>query len=894
MDANLDPSITGQDIFHASTLDRSNDIHNDLDRHHDHVHHHEDEDDHANVFRLNEYVAEHSHADESTATAALIQFNSMVSGDSGTSVIGGGSSGVSGGSGVDTAANYYIQSETYAEEISPPAEKPTSIVKLVEYDPSGKPKRLGRPRKNITNSLAPPENSSSKNLNGAILSKFRLDSQPLEGPGSRGGRQGGRKSPRGRVTSSTMRKRKQQQLNFVVDKEKTAVYTKLKDEETPQVISEMSSEPQGTPDVRSDYDAEGSVELLEDATGNLVTESPKSLPEKTKKPKETKKSEKKRTATKSERNKKEGSKPETGKQVESLLETLKRKIKHSQTASKRLKNSRLVSVSRTTVLNSVNRLSRQLPGPLIGLHYDLYDENILNAPQNIIATSEKIALGFPVKESPYASDILTIVAFLMKFQKVTDIYGIGPKNIEEGLSLPIFALGKESEENGNEEQGLNEEKVEESFQSDRKYDPKYVSDEMNQLFYRLLTLVLNRKKPIHSHGKAIAELKTMSVVLGLPKEWKEQPIPSAEKTAIEEVTFSPVDPSKEILLSKIPETIEPKVKYNPFYSTEFERYGLEGLENPVDRLILLRTLLQWSLTSSDLMKNYISQNLQAQDIPGDKDSQYAAVSILKGFKYTEALKKEAEIKLSKRKSEEGVKYVDPTSNPLNHCLELRLNEHLVGDLGFHAGRFFLCRMWGEDNGGLSSIKKMKTTWSTSASLRVELPSNFKLYVQDVYSMLVGALTNDGIEFDEDGKEVESLTVQPGSTWYEVASNSEELANFVDYLASRLGINSDVSAPTVIPMTSMIYKPALNLHDYLSSVLPLVSEQEHLQVTAAKSEKRSSRLKSINYSDAKASEEYLAMLEEEGVIEHHEEAGDDDYEDDEVLEVQDDDEEEYED
>ena len=46
------------------------------------------------------------------------------------------------------------------------------------------------------------------------MSKFRLDSQPIEGPGSRGGK-GGRKSPKGRITSASIRKRTTQStLNF--------------------------------------------------------------------------------------------------------------------------------------------------------------------------------------------------------------------------------------------------------------------------------------------------------------------------------------------------------------------------------------------------------------------------------------------------------------------------------------------------------------------------------------------------------------------------------------------------------------------------------------------------------------------------------------------------------
>lgn len=137
--------------------------------------------------------------------------------------------------------------------------------------------------------------------------------------------------------------------------------------------------------------------------------------------------------------------------------------------------------------NNRHRATRHLPGPLIGLYYDLYDDNILQAQQNVEAASEKLALGFPIIKSPYASEISYIIAYLNKFKEVIfgdKVVNLGPQDIESGLSLPPLQGTDEIHDR------FNGRKIETSNVD----DTAYTSPIINKLFCRLLTLVLNRKK----------------------------------------------------------------------------------------------------------------------------------------------------------------------------------------------------------------------------------------------------------------------------------------------------------------------------------------------------------------------------------------------------------------
>ena len=115
-----------------------------------------------------------------------------------------------------------------------------------------------------------------------------------------------------------------------------------------------------------------------------------------------------------------------------LLSTLVKKSSTTATGINTNKKAKhLQKTSRTTVLNNKNKITRQLPGPLVGLYYDLYDENLVD--KYFDAKHEKIALGYPVTRAPYANDIVFIISFLSKFKAIIPTDNIGPQNFEYGL-----------------------------------------------------------------------------------------------------------------------------------------------------------------------------------------------------------------------------------------------------------------------------------------------------------------------------------------------------------------------------------------------------------------------------------------------------------------------------
>lgn len=643
---------------------------------------------------------------------------------------------------------------------------PKHEIKLVQYDPDGKALRLGRPRKHIAKPPSPPETSSNKNYNEAVMSKFRFDSQPVEGPGSRGGKNL-RKETRGKITLDALKKRHQSILNFAVVK--------------------PTSAPNTAPIVKENEKEGGSMMVK-------VPEKVGVAPPATEK---------------------------------------KRKLTSSLTVN---------PVRRALE----KRNPKALPSPLIPI--SSMEDFLVQHDKSRLKSTNKLALGYPIQKAPYANDIMYLVSFLSKFKEIIPIKNLGPKSFEEGLSLP--ALREQAE--------TPRFKLKETpFQNASDYDVNYVSPEMEELLKRLLTLVLNRKKDVVSASSAIQELKPQSSKLGLPKEWKLYS--PAEREAYD--AGEPVDPTHpDILITEFPRESDFVITFNPFYTNEFESKGLRGLSNPLDRLLILKTLAQWSLSTSDSIKNYINQNVQNQELPGDKDTYYASRALLYGFDNCRQAKTKADARLSKMKStEDDLKYVDPTSDPTAHSMNLRLVDHLVGDLGFYAGRFYLCRMADGENGGLSSVNKMSAILKgQDVGLGTVPPSDFKLYVQDTYLIFIGSAKADGVEFDEDGNEVENVSYRnfdDSEHWYEVASTAEELKAFIDYLEVQLQDTEKYAR------TSDLYYSVLRLREYLSELYPLIEKQEVLQTTS-----RQKRKRTIDYSDSRAAAKYndtFGEVDEEG-------------------------------
>ncbi|CUM64029.1 uncharacterized protein PRCAT00001617001 [Priceomyces carsonii] len=720
MNSNIDPTITELDLFQTDLgqEERSLDeIHGrNLQEHHEV---HSDDRSVARVFGLNEYVTSPnplqpgSQNENSTAAAALniIQLSNY-NGEESASTINHED--------FERFANSPYDDFSGLGEIKRNLRtKPSaaiSQVKLVQYNPIEKTKRLGRPRKHMTKSLPSPENSSSQNYNESIISKFRFDTLPVEGPGSRGGRRGVRPGPRGRIGIGSLRQRQHQStLSFNNTSSNSNLGLKIQKHDSNEFELQKLC---------------ASVQCDVELTLN---------------------------ESKKERN----------------LDTKEKKNSRIKGSSTR-KNSRflkLTPISRTTILRNRSCIKGNEVEPVIGLNFDLYDDNVLKAEQNLTATSESLALGFPVTVAPYASDILKIISFLYKFKDIVLLDKVGPQNIESGLSLPF----KSQAIILNTSASMPAVEI-------KDYDSNYVSSEMDLLFNRLMLLILNQEK-ISSISNSILQLRLLIPQLGLPSEWRSS-------------------------------------KSNPFNSTEFEKEGLRGINDPTDRLIMLRVLVDWSLITSDDVRKHINEYLVNQNSYGE--TSYVARSVLKGLKGVEDTSEELKNKKLKSVPNDDQPTVGPTSNPLDHNLRLRLEELFAGDCGFHIGRFYLARMADSASGGLDSSKIMKE------ALKVHQNSGgsslFKLYVLDVHEMLVTSLTTYGVEFDEEGEELPARNLT-GEHWYEVANNIESLGAFVHYLSLRLGIKSSEEPINVISRASTIYKPVLSLLNYLSFVLEVMQKYD---------------------------------------------------------------------
>ncbi|CAK7901701.1 hypothetical protein CAAN3_05S07140 [[Candida] anglica] len=908
MESNIDPSITEQELFHVPNSPDQPDKHTNIVS--------QDREELPNVFRLNEYVSEHSNTNQSqhvpgeensTAAAALNMihygFDNEISTESdhhhevhshrdNHSNYGGMSMAPPASDVYEIPSNvthsHSVSNDTH--QLAPEQE----FVTMVPYNPMEKPKRLGRPRKHFAANLPnASENNSVQNVNEAMVSKFRLDYLPIEGPGSRGGRKGARSSPRGRIVMK----------NGIIPDNLGPIYT----EEDLQ--RDMASNlPKVRRSRRSAMNNSHSASTDEIPINSITTKLGEIDPQQESPDLNgTLKSEEE--VQRDLQNVVEAIPPQKSIQA-TILQTraLNSKLRSRENESKEEKKSVVgsktwsIKPSRTTVRVTRTKNLRVLPGPLLSLTYNAYDGNMMKDDQ---ASKEKLALGFPVKTAPYAEDIMILISYLNRYKEVIfgkDIYYIGPKDFEIGLSLPQYI----SKENSNE--FVNYRDVPESEDS---YDSNFVSPLMVYLFCKLLGLVLNKKKDISqvSQKGAIGELKSSASSLGFPKEWKDsshvntQGIISGEDVA-EDYVDTPVDPKNpEVLDSQNYIYNTSVVTYNPFKDPEFEKYGLRGLL-PVDRLIMLRTLAQWSLITSESLKAYINENSNYQDIGGDRSTYYAPRSMLKGFKNAEDALKEAEIKINKKinnaskrvqtptegsstppastsQDPELAKYVDPTSDPLEHPLRWRVDEMFIGDGGFHIGRFYLSRMAEGNGGGLSSLKKMKASFTNFRELK-DIPSSFKLYVEDIHQVLSNEFETFGVEFNEDGEEVhpdkdengdnnnnEEIYDEEECHWYEVASNVEEIKNFITFLADRIQ-----------SLPSSIHRQMQTMHNYLVELEPLLAAQESAEVINKTD--RSSRKRHIDYSDVSNAHKSRRYDEEDSQDEYFDEK------DDEIIDENDED------
>lgn len=809
MDSNIDPSITELDLFHVqASLEESNKPRTELgnDSQVDQI-------DLPNVFKLNEYVTD-NHVDpnhmridnqqndegDSNAAAAL----SMIQ-------IGG----FDDNNHLDYEASSYNNDADRSKvrtEVTPDnSGRNGSLVKFVPYNPSTPSSRLGRPRKNIKTTLAPPENSSSRNYKEALVSKFRFDRLPLDGPGSRGGRFGHRRTPRGRVTVGSVRKRTRKSVltdfseNVNPENESTGLKLPTSDREAESLKDQDDTFSETSP---VSYNSEPKLgegdrqkHMLYDESSSLSPEIPVSTERRSKDEEEN---------TSHEYNDEEL--PQSNKKKKGNLK----------------RPSRLPSTSNTTILSALPKSSKIYSCPSVGLNYDLYDQNVMLAPQNREAASEKIAFGAPVIKSPYAQHIIYMISFLGKFWGT--VYDrqralFSPQDFEQGLSLPPISSDHNSYEDHNSRRTY----------ADPNYNPSYVSHKMIDLFCRLTSLVLNRETDVdvNSQVSAVFALRPLVTTLGLPGIWRDySPVFGSQEQTIMENDVGDFNNLTQISQSKIYHK-DPLYSSNPFQnSIGFAKVGFQGIENPLDRLLVLKTLVQWSLSTSASIRNSIDLCIQNQEITGEVETSYVSRIIHKGVKNMRHVQDREAGKRQQNSSleDEGLANRPVDDNALavmGGGSSLRLNQHCVGDVGFKIGRFYFCRVAGSGK-ELFSSNELQLPLNNFHSSHSSISSKFKLYVQDVHLMLSHSLKRYGVEIDDNGNYIQN-NEKEGTYWYEVASNVNELADFVRLLGYKLGKFTPPETIHAISTTSMIYKPVLHLYEYLSSVLTRLSREEFFLV-----------------------------------------------------------------
>lgn len=749
-------------------------------------------------------------------------------------------------------------SEEHPEEFSPSAlpqyvhhgGPPVGALHQIAYNPNKKAKRLGRPRKHLANTtIASSGKAALQNLETSKFLKFRFDKMPLEGPGSRGGSPDDKKRQGVISESNTTKKRKQSVLNFAP----------MNDGIPQESLSEPSLKEVEAEAIKPEQQTEVESELAYEPNSELGNGKVESEPELLS---ESVKSEPTQLDLAGDSNQSDEPIRESAQPVESPPKPhANGKAKPKETKTKKITLKLKNKITRTSIVREKNRITRTYPGPLLAVHYDLYDDNLFEAQENSTVAHEPVALGFNVKRNPYLGDVIFIMAFLAKFPEILYVGHIGPQDIEDGLGLPKDP--KSDEDSG-------------------------VSPLMDTLFCKLLTLVLNRKKVITpgNYKSGVQDLRSNYIAFGLPEEWRDDSF-TRVVTSLPLDSADHVDPSKPAVSEEENyEYLAPLEKLNPMHEKNFEDLGLAGIAKPIDRLIMLRCLVLWSLSASNVLKTHLAQVVNKQEIAGEKDTIYASRPILKGFTQTIDLKKDLESKLAKRgkvtASPQGTpdpdstqRYIDPTSDPVVHPMALRLNEFIVGDCGFRIGRFYLVRMADPSGGGLSSVDKMKTVAKDPTGIKLSIPSKFKLYVEDVHSVLLDSLRVHGVEFDKHGNEVQMPPRYDDTKhWYEVASNGAELIAFTKFLAEKLGLaNNTQEEVSRISQNSVAYKPIFYMHQYLSLVAPLLESFERMEQTAGSGGSRSAR-KKVDYNVSNSSSYVNAF--EEGYEEHLREDDDDSY------------------
>lgn len=725
---------------------------------------------------------------------------------------------------------------------------PSSKMSIVVVNPAQKEGsgRLGRPRrsseKNHDKANKSLMESSSSNQEDSLLSTFRVDARPVIGPGSRGGKarppvkkpverknggfvnyKAGSSDTGGPVLQQSKDLQiidmspSQESNDDVVIVSETTKADPPTEPSTASPSSEVDPQLSNTDPVETGSKSPESSALP--LTNSFILEDFQSIKDKGRSVRRDKAD----VFTKlglvplMPKNQTSSNTPSPG--TETKKNTRTRRAKPAVTRARDLKK-------------------KDIPGPITPATWDVYDPELLNLADeknkkkndsgakgkekdisedvevvNMKMTRELIALGYEVKPVPYAKDIMIILAFVAKFKKFfKELPNLGPQDFEDGLKL----------NRGDESTRYPVDNANQIDATKTQYENDEVSETMHTLLRNLLTLLLNRKKPILGSGvtKALYDLKDQVLTYGLPAEWRDDTgvyaTPGTDASLNDPEGSEPVDPNQTEIFDTVQYhygTTKP-LEHTPLDNPDFETEGLQSL-NPMERLVLLRSLVYWCSAHSDAVRNEVNAQISRQDASGEKDTYYVSRFVKQGQDGVEAANSSLKLHPRKKikKTEDDADntadaYTDASVNPLDHHMSFRLLDFYAGDTGVN-GRFFLCRSADHTSGGFSSVAEWKALTESDTPAKSMIgqvqPSRFKLYVEDVTTMLTSVLETETC-LAESTENKEAL-----DPWYEVASNTAELSAFIEYLAVNLQTTKSKSLKT--------------LHNYLNGLLPVLVKYE---------------------------------------------------------------------
>ncbi|KAL3232304.1 ISWI one complex protein 3 [Nakaseomyces bracarensis] len=465
-----------------------------------------------------------------------------------------------------------------------------------------------------------------------------------------------------------------------------------------------------------------------------------------------------------------------------------------------------------------------------------------------------------MKAVPYAGDVVKVMAFINKFSYffVSDLQSLSFQDFEVGLDLYPQPLNPNPNVKDIQRLYADYLPIKDVVNS---------QDKMNLLLLTVMDLMFrdvdtprepqidwpdlksSSKKVFQTH---VEKIRTNAYEWGYPKEWRRkistEDIMKPSSALFEnDDTGSPVDPKNpEILTPNIyswPKNEPLEEEEDPLQTKGLQRSGILALE-PSDRIIFLRTLVDWCTSYSPLLHNeiYILTHYK-RDPPFGIQTQHVPRYMLLGMQQTfeeftklcnliqsrheiRSKKKHVKKQISEGKNdivqkleiiknlksimkgktdEEKLELIlehyddwvklfsgeiveNPLSNPFeNNLYKLRSEEFFVGRVP-HVGDFYIPRLQSYD--GLTSMNTytdLRTLDDILNKFESKKINSFTLFENDSPYMSANfkLLLFDRIALIQDT--ISGVDISNKNYWYEMCNNSATLLDFIDFIDHKIVI-----------------------------------------------------------------------------------------------------------